>query len=212
MNDADCRHNPTLRATISANLDKFQRQHASSEALAGAAVALVVSMQADTDIACLLLTLRSAKLKKHPNQFALPGGKIDAGETVEQTALRELHEELGVALPANSVLGRLDDFPTRSGFRISPVVVWNDGDQPLLPNPDEVASVFRIPLPELFLPQIPEIISEDNGNPILTITLPAVGHRMYTPTASIIYQFREVALLGKDTRVSHYEQPKFAWR
>jgi 8-oxo-dGTP pyrophosphatase MutT (NUDIX family) len=156
--------------------------------------------------------MRSAKLKKHPNQFALPGGKIDDGETIEQTALRELHEELGVLLPPGNVMGRLDDFATRSGFRISPVVVWNDSDQAVVPNPDEVASVYRIPLHELLLPQIPEIITEDGSDPILTITLPSIGHRMYTPTASIIYQFREVALLGLATRVSHYEQPKFAWK
>ena len=204
-------HNDHLRQQIAANLDQFDHQHPAGETLAGAAVALVVSQSEDSD-ACLLLTMRSAKLKKHPNQFALPGGKIDDGETIEQTALRELHEELGVLLPAGNVMGRLDDFATRSGFRISPVVVWNDSDQAVVPNPDEVASVYRIPLHELLLPQIPEIITEDGGDPILTITLPSIGHRMYTPTASIIYQFREVALLGQATRVSHYEQPKFAWK
>lgn len=211
MKDTDVLHDQALRLRMATHLAQFEHQHPQSGALAGAAVALVVS-RSDDDQACLLLTMRSAKLKKHPNQFALPGGKIDSGETIEQTALRELHEELGIDLAQSAVMGRLDDFATRSGFRISPVVVWNESDQSIVPNPDEVASVYRIPLAELLLPQIPEIITEDGGEPILTITLPSVGHRMYTPTASIIYQFREVALLGKATRVSHYEQPKFAWK
>jgi 8-oxo-dGTP pyrophosphatase MutT (NUDIX family) len=204
-------HDDQLRRQIAANLDQFEHQHPPGETLAGAAVALVVSASEESE-ACLLLTMRSAKLKKHPNQFALPGGKIDSGETIDQTALRELHEELGIVLSPDNILGRLDDFATRSGFRISPVVVWNDSDQAVVPNPDEVASVYRIPLHELLLPQVTDIITEDGGDPILTLTLPSVGHRMYTPTASIIYQFREVALLAQSTRVSHYEQPKFAWK
>lgn len=211
MTQTDFPHGPALRDRIATHLRQFEHQHPQSAALAGAAVALVVS-RCDDGSACLLLTMRSAKLKKHPNQFALPGGKIDSGETIEQAALRELHEELGVELGADAAMGRLDDFATRSGFRISPVVLWSDSEQAIVPNPDEVASVYRIPLAELLLPQIPEIITEDGGDPILTITLPSVGHRMYTPTASIIYQFREVALLGQSTRVSHYEQPKFAWK
>ena len=158
-------HDERLHKRIAANLDQFELRHPPGATLAGAAVALVVSASADAT-ACLLLTMRSAKLKKHPNQFALPGGKIDSGESIEQTALRELHEELGIELPQTSVCGRLDDFATRSGFRISPVVVWNDSQQEVVPNPDEVASVYRIPLHELLLPQIPEIITEDGGDPI----------------------------------------------
>jgi len=168
MTDSGFTHDSRLREQVTSNLAGFEREQTNEQALAGAAVALVISPMGETDIPCLLVTLRSAKLKKHPNQFALPGGKIDEGESVEQTALRELHEELGLSLPDTAVLGRIDDFATRSGFRISPVVVWHDGNQVIKANEDEVAKVFQIPFNELFLPQIPEIITEDDSDPILT--------------------------------------------
>lgn len=223
---AQYQHTVQLRDSITSNLAAFKHQDRTPTDLAGAAVALVVSgiprsLQTDTsppdpsatDSACLLLTLRSRKLKKHAGQYALPGGKIDSGESVERAALRELQEELGITLPASNVLGTLDDFPTRSGFCITPVVVWNDKGTETTPNADEVEKVFEIPLEELFLPEIPHLSETDSSeHPILSMELPSVGTRMYTPTASIIFQFREVALLGRATRVSHYEQPKFAWR
>ncbi len=61
-------------------------------------------------------------------------------------ALRELHEELGLKLSARDVLGMLDDYPTRSGYLITPVVVWAGAHAAIAPNPDEVASVHRIGL------------------------------------------------------------------
>src|SRR6478736_4401531 len=64
--------------------------------------------------AAVLLTRRSEQLRKHPGQWALPGGAMDEGETPEQAALRELHEEVGLRLEPSAVLGRLDDFVTRS--------------------------------------------------------------------------------------------------
>src|SRR5580658_8443687 len=94
----------------------------------------------------LLLTLRAAGLRAHRGQWALPGGRCDEGETPVTAALRELHEELGLALGPADVLGLLDDYPTRSGYLITPVVVWADTNAALAPNPAEVASVHRIPL------------------------------------------------------------------
>ena len=92
-----------------------------------AAVAVVV-VEADVPgEAAFLLTKRTPKLRAHGGQWALPGGRVDAGETIEQTALRELHEELGVLASTDDVLGTLDDYPTRSGYLIAPVVVWLPG-------------------------------------------------------------------------------------
>ncbi len=98
------------------------------------------------DGTALLLTRRAAGLRSHRGQWALPGGRCDEGETPVVAALRELHEELGLELGPDDVLGLLDDYPTRSGYLITPVVVWAAKGAVITPNPDEVASVHRIAL------------------------------------------------------------------
>lgn len=160
--------------------------------------------------AAFILTTRAAKLSNHAGQRAYPGGRLDPGETVEQAALRELEEEVGLLLDENSVLGRLDDYATRSGFVITPVVVWGGKDADLIPNPGEVDQIHRIPLQELLRKDAPILDSiEESEHPVLKMPL---GDEWFAaPSAAIAYQFREVALLGKSTRVAHYEQPYFAW-
>ena len=98
--------------------------------------------------AAYILTTRAVTLSSHAGQRAFPGGRIDPGETVEQAALRELEEEVGLNLDLSKVLGRLDDYATRSGYVISPVVVWGGSDIDLVPNPGEVDKIHRIPLAE----------------------------------------------------------------
>jgi len=166
---------------------------------------------ADEAQAAFILTTRAAKLSSHAGQRAFPGGRIDAGESIEQAALRELEEEVGLRLGESSILGRLDDYPTRSGFVISPVVVWGGRDVTLTPNPDEVQSIHRIPLRELLREDAPILESiPESEHPVLKMPL---GNEWFAaPTAAIAYQFREVALLGKTTRVAHFEQPYFAWK
>lgn len=161
--------------------------------------------------AALILTRRSSKLRKHPGQWAFPGGRLDPGETPTQTALREMREEVAADLPARQVLGQLDDFVTRSGFVITPVVVWGGSALNLTPNPAEVASVHRIPLTEFLRDDAPLLEQVDSSeHPVLR--MPVGDDSIAAPTAAIIYQFREVCLLGNSTRVAHYEQPPFAWR
>lgn len=161
--------------------------------------------------AALLLTRRAAHLKRHAGQWALPGGRLDPGETAEQAALREMHEEIGLRLREADVLGRLDDFATRSGYVITPVVVWAGRAQDLAPDPGEVDSVHRIPLSEFLRGDAPILEPvPDGGHPVLKMP---VGHQwIAAPTAAILYQFREWCLLGRDTRVAHFDQPRFAWR
>jgi hypothetical protein len=108
------------------------------------------------------------------------------------------------------VLGLLDDYPTRSGYLITPVVVWAGRAAPLRLNPQEVASVHRVALADIAEPdaieffRIPE--SARTG-----VRVRIHGELVYAPTAAVIYQFREV-LAGRDTRVAELEQPVFAWR
>ncbi len=209
---------PELRERVVANLAAFRRQepaHPKRWELDGdlrhAAVAL--TLVGDTEgQACFVITRRSETLRNHGGQWALPGGRIDAGETPEQTALRELREEVSLEVPPHQVLGRLDDFVTRSGFLIAPVVVWGEGAGEAIPNPAEVAAVYRVPLSDLDEPNVPELTHiPESDRPLLGIPFACLGTTIMSPTAAMIFQMREVALYGRDTRVSHYEQPIFAW-
>jgi 8-oxo-dGTP pyrophosphatase MutT (NUDIX family) len=165
----------------------------------------------DEGRACLLLTKRAATLRSHTRQWALPGGAIDAGEAAAEAALRELAEEVNLALGRDEVLGLLDDYPTRSGYVITPVVVWAGGDVELQPNPAEVASVHRVPLDDLDAPDVPRLVQiPESDRPV--IQLPILSTLVHAPTAAIVFQVREVVVHGRPTRVDHFEQPVWAWQ
>ena len=158
----------------------------------------------------VLLTRRTSRLRDHPGQFALPGGSLDPGEDAVTAARRELDEELGLVLGPDTVLGLLDDYPTRSGFVITPVVMAAAGRvEDLAPSPDEVSELFHITLDELDVePRYLAIPESDRP----VVQMPLVGHLVHAPTAAVLLQFREVALHGRHTRVDGLEQPVFAWR
>ena len=200
-----------LRAQIERNLASRVRQPIEDNVLGRAAVVVAIVNHADKP--CFLLTRRASKLRKHAGQYALPGGKIDPGETIEQAALRELHEELGIELSDQNILGLLDDYATRSGFCITPVIVWVGDDVIIKPNPDEVARVFHITLDELGRDDLVNLDpGETPDRPVLSVNLATVGHEVYAPTAAVIYQFQETAVRGQERSVVHYDQPRFAWR
>jgi len=204
------RYDAPLYSRVSGNLDRFEvRAHVDAE-LRPAAVA--ITLVADDDgAACFVLTRRAAGLRSHGGQWAIPGGRLDAGETPEQAALRELDEEVGLFLEPANVLGRLDDFPTRSGYVITPVVVWAGAEAELVANPEEVESIYRVPLSELDRPDVPHLHHiPESDRPLISIRL--LGTNIHAPTAAILFQLREVAMWGRDTRVAEYEQPLFAWR
>ena len=159
----------------------------------------------------LLLTRRALPLRQHAGQWAMPGGRIDTGESPEQAALREMTEEVGLSLGMDSVLGRLDDYATRSGFVITPVVVWAGAARALTPNPGEVESIHRIALSEFLRDDAP-ILNQVRGAEHPVLRMPVGNAWIAAPTAAFIYQFREWILLGRPTRVAHFDQPVFAWK
>jgi 8-oxo-dGTP pyrophosphatase MutT (NUDIX family) len=202
-------HDDVLRERIRTNLAGFQREPHAGPPLRAAAVALAL-VPGDDGAPCFVLTRRASRLRAHGGQWALPGGRLDPGESPEDAALRELAEEVGLDADPGSVLGRLDDYPTRSGFVITPVVVWS-GSSKLEPNPQEVAAVYRVALAELDRPDVPRLRAiPESDRPVISI--PLLGTFIHAPTAAVLYQLREVAVWGRPTRVSQYEQPVFAWR
>lgn len=161
--------------------------------------------------AAFLLCRRPGGMNRHAGQWALPGGRVDKDETPVDTALRELDEELGLRLTSESLLGLLDDYPTRSGYVITPVVLWGEADPELVPSPDEVLAVYRIGLQAL-VSVVPRMLSiPESDRPVLQ--LPLGNDLLHAPTAAILFQLRQVALLGQaGERVDQLEQPVFAWR
>ncbi|CAN7699398.1 MULTISPECIES: NUDIX hydrolase [unclassified Variovorax] len=212
----------TLRALIAGRLGGFERQALSAPGSKRAAVALALVEEgfgaalaglrtpaAWSQDAAVLLTRRPSHMRNHPGQWALPGGSIDGAESPEEAALRELHEEVGLELDEGAILGRLDDFVTRSGFAITPVVVWAGAARALVPSEAEVASIHRIPLTEFMRADAPLLDPiEDSEHPVLR--MPVGDTWIAAPTAAFLYQFRELCIAGRTVRVAHFEQPLFA--
>jgi 8-oxo-dGTP pyrophosphatase MutT (NUDIX family) len=198
------------RRNIAARCAALTRLPASEPAPALKRAAVAITLVEAAERTALLLTLRAAGLRAHRGQWALPGGRCDEGETPVTAALRELHEELGLDLKPDDVLGLLDDYPTRSGYLITPVVVWAATSAAISPNPEEVASVHRIALDEIERPDAFDFIAIPESTRRV-IRFRHAGRFIHAPTAALIYQFREV-LGGRDTRVAELEQPVFAWK
>jgi 8-oxo-dGTP pyrophosphatase MutT (NUDIX family) len=198
-----------LRTRLQAGLNAHERRKHALDGRRHAAVAVVL-VESEGE-AAFLLCQRASRLRSHAGQWALPGGRIDEGETALDGALRELEEELALRLRPDSVVGWLDDYPTRSGYVITPVVLWGGEDPHLDPAPDEVFAVHRVGLQALRDSEPRFISIPESDRPVLQ--LPLAGDLIHAPTAAILFQLRQVGLLGRPgERVDHLEQPVFAWR
>ena len=192
---------------MAGRLRDFPRRPAHRPELKQAAVALCVTVHEGRP--ALVITRRAAGLRAHAGQWALPGGRLDPGETVVACALRELHEEVGLSVGPADVLGVLDDYVTRSGYVMTPVVCWAGEVGEPAGHEAEVAEVLQIPLADLDVePRFTRI--PESESPVIALLL--LGRHLHAPTAAIIHQFCRIACRGEVTRVGHLEQPVFAWR
>jgi len=192
-----------LRRRMTRHLDAFAHRELAADGRKRAAVALTV-IAGRNRAPTLILTKRASRLSSHSGQWALPGGRLEPGETAEAGALRELHEEIGLDLSPGAVLGRLDDYPT-------PVVLWGGERPQLAANPAEVARIHPVSFAELDREDSPEFVSiPESDRPVVRILV--FEHQIYAPTAAMVYQFREVAVKGNPIRVAGLDQPVWAWR
>lgn len=216
MSEGPWPYTNTIRGQIRANLAGYRRRVVAAEGLRAAAVSIVLAPLPDRTTA-FLLTLRTPRLNSHAGQYALPGGKLDPGEDALTAARRELHEELGIEAGPKQVLGALDDLPTRSGYLVTPFVMWPGEAAAPRPAPDEIATLHRIPLDDLFAGpgrggNRGLSASDESGPSVFSLFIPELDHDLFAPTAAIMDHFREVALLGRPTPAVRFGEPLFAQR
>lgn len=195
-----------VRAGIAGRLDRFAYATAQVDGARAAAVTIVVVYHRGEY--GVWLTKRAAQMREHPGQYVLPGGRLESGEDHVQAALRELNEELGIRLSRDHVLGRLDDYATRSGYVITPIVCWSGREHVTRPNPGEVSSVHFVPFTDLLT--APRFVSiSQSERPV--IQLPLLGLLIHAPTGAVLHQFAEVVLRDRHTRVDGFEEPTISW-
>jgi 8-oxo-dGTP pyrophosphatase MutT (NUDIX family) len=150
----------------------------------------------DSADAHIVLTVRADSLGRHGGQVSLPGGVVEPGETFEQTALREAHEEIGLPLEPVRVLGSLTslDIPI-SGFRLHPVVAVTTPRPTLAPSDGEVAHILEVAVDHLLDPAYFALTDRERGG--FALTIPAFhvgGQEIWGATAMVLAEF--LALLG----------------
>ncbi len=199
-----------LRHLLAVHFGSFAHRELRPTDKRQAAVAIVIVAD-NEDQAAILLTRRASGLRRHGGQWALPGGCLDSDEEPLDAALRELDEEVGLTLRATALLGRLDDYATRSGFLISPLVFWGPRRYHLRRDPSEVSAIYSVPLTDLGRDDALIRTPWDETH-LPTLALHSLGELVFCPTAAILHQFAELAVHGRIIRVADFAEPRFAWR
>ena len=206
----DLSFRPNLRQRVRSNLDYHPQIDGEDQSLRKASVGIII-VESQEGKAGFILTRRSRGLRNHSHQYALPGGRIDQGETREETVLREVREEIGISVSSNEILGCLDEYETRSGFSITPIVLWVEDLSTMVPEPNEVDEILIIDLEELFRSDSPRWVDIAESNKQV-LQLPIKNRLIHAPTAALLYQFKEVCILGSLLRTDHVEEPVWAWK
>ena len=167
--------------------------------------ATVVLCVLDHDGQPCVIVIKRAYRGRNAGQWGLPGGRVDGDESAVAAGLRELQEEIGLEVSPDDVLGRLDDFPAASGFAITPIVVALDNPGDLSPN-HEVHRVHFVALDRLAADDVPHWADQPDGTRLLQMRLDA-AMTIHAPTGAMLLQFRDVVLLGRETRVADLLQP-----
>jgi 8-oxo-dGTP pyrophosphatase MutT (NUDIX family) len=182
-----------ITARVRAGLAERQRHEFGVPGFTQAAV-LVPIVESRGEPA-LLFTVRRAELKTHAGQISFPGGKRDADDdSLEHTALRETHEELGIAPDRAELLGRLDEVPTPAGYMITPVVATLRGALTLVPSEFEVADVFSVGITQLLAGDLYVNAGEREwqGVHFTMHEYHAGEHRIWGATARMVFQLLEL--------------------
>ena len=155
------------------------------------AAAVLVPIVARPDELTVLFTRRTAHLKAHSGQISFPGGRIEQGDASEQAAaLRETEEEVGVPAASIEVLGRLADYHTRTGFRVTPVVGLVRVPFALRVDAHEVDEVFEVPLSFLLDPANHQRHSREfQGRQVQYYAIPYRDYYIWGATAGMLVNF-----------------------
>jgi 8-oxo-dGTP pyrophosphatase MutT (NUDIX family) len=142
----------------------------------------------------VLFTERAAHLRDHAGQISFPGGRLaHRGETAVDAALREAYEEVGLRAADVAVLGSLEVHLTGTGFAVTPVVGFVASPFAPQPDPNEVASVFEVPLDFILEPtNIRPTYGERFGARFRTYELHYGGQRIWGATAAMLVTFRDI--------------------
>ena len=136
----------------------------------------------------MLFTRRAAHLKAHSGQVSFPGGRVaDTDASAEATALRETREEIGLERGKIELLGRLPDYHTRTGFRITPVVGLVTPPLALTADANEVEEIFEVPLAFLLEPANHQRHSREwQGKQHWFFAIPHRNHYIWGATAGML--------------------------
>lgn len=158
-----------------------------------AAVMLLIFPAADDETLHTVLTRRKDDLQDHPGQISLPGGSRDSGESLDQTAIREVEEEIGIDRAKVRTLGELNSiYIPPSDFTVTPFVGWLDSEPTFKPQADEVAELIRVPIAKLLDDSIRKYSSVDSDPKLRDVPWFSIQHhQVWGATAIILDDFAQ---------------------